>query len=122
MRGRGIFAGAHEVAIGGRNYRTDRIVIATGSKSARPPIPDAQWEITGDEPMHSLEQPRKLIVVGWGFIRLEFGFALAWAGLKVEIFKFAAAGMRGGLRKSRVEEMHYVFPTLGRAIFDTMTL
>jgi pyruvate/2-oxoglutarate dehydrogenase complex dihydrolipoamide dehydrogenase (E3) component len=34
--------------------------------------------------------------------------------------QIAAVAMRGGLKKSEVGAMHYVFPTLGGAIFDTM--
>jgi hypothetical protein len=44
-----------------------------------------------------------LIVIGGGT-----------AGINVAI--------KGGLKKSEVGAMHYVFPTLGGAIFDTMPI
>jgi pyruvate/2-oxoglutarate dehydrogenase complex dihydrolipoamide dehydrogenase (E3) component len=37
-----------------------------------------------------------------------------------DIVQIAAVAMRGGLKKSEAGAMHYVFPTLGGAIFDTM--
>jgi pyruvate/2-oxoglutarate dehydrogenase complex dihydrolipoamide dehydrogenase (E3) component len=37
-----------------------------------------------------------------------------------DIVQIGAVAMRGGLKKSEVGAMHYVFPTLGGAIFDTM--
>src|SRR5436190_1519233 len=71
----------------GRNYSTDKFVIATGSKPARPPIPGAEHGITSDELIHLKQQPARMVVVGGGFIGLEFGFALAWAGTKVTILQ-----------------------------------
>ncbi|HXV48661.1 MAG TPA: hypothetical protein VEB61_07635 [Candidatus Binatia bacterium] len=37
-----------------------------------------------------------------------------------DIVQIAAVAIRGGLTKSQVGAMHYVFPTIGGAIFDTM--
>ncbi len=39
-----------------------------------------------------------------------------------DLINIAATGMRGGLKKSQMGTMHYVFPTLAGAIFDTMAL
>jgi pyruvate/2-oxoglutarate dehydrogenase complex dihydrolipoamide dehydrogenase (E3) component len=41
--------------------------------------------ITSDDLIHLKQQPNRLVVVGGGFIGLEFGFALARAGSKVTI-------------------------------------
>jgi glutathione reductase (NADPH) len=87
LRGHGAFVGSHEIAVDGRNYSADKFVIATGSKPARPPIPGAEHGITSDELIHLKQQPERLVVVGGGFIGLEFGFALAWAGTKVTILQ-----------------------------------
>jgi pyruvate/2-oxoglutarate dehydrogenase complex dihydrolipoamide dehydrogenase (E3) component len=37
-----------------------------------------------------------------------------------DIVQIAAVAIKGGLKKSQVGAMHYVFPTIGGAIFDTM--
>jgi len=37
-----------------------------------------------------------------------------------DIVQIAAVAIRAGLKKSEVGAMHYVFPTIGGAIFDTM--
>ncbi|HEY3167241.1 MAG TPA: NAD(P)/FAD-dependent oxidoreductase [Candidatus Binatia bacterium] len=87
LRGHATFAGPHEVTVDGRNYSGDKFVIATGSKPARPPIPGAEHAITSDELLHLKEQPRRLVVIGGGFIGLEFGFALARAGTKVTLLQ-----------------------------------
>jgi len=87
LRGRGTFAGLNKITVDGSNYSAAKFVIATGSKPARPPIPGAELGITSDELIHLKEQPRRLVVVGGGFIGLEFGFALARAGSKVTILQ-----------------------------------
>jgi glutathione reductase (NADPH) len=87
LRGHATFAGRHEVAVDGRNYSAEKIVIATGSKPARPPIAGAELGITSDELIHLKEQPKRLVVIGGGFIGLEFGFALARAGTKVTVLQ-----------------------------------
>ncbi len=87
LTGHGVFAGPHELIVGGRNYSADKFVIATGSKPSRPAIPGAELAITSDELIHLPEQPKQLVIVGGGFIGLEFGFALAWAGTKVTILQ-----------------------------------
>jgi glutathione reductase (NADPH) len=87
LMGRGVFAGPHEINVNGRNYTADKFVIATGSKPARPPIPGAELGITSDELIHLKDQPKELVIVGGGFIGLEFGFALAWAGTKVTVLQ-----------------------------------
>jgi pyruvate/2-oxoglutarate dehydrogenase complex dihydrolipoamide dehydrogenase (E3) component len=87
LHGRGMFAGPHEVTVDGRNYSAAKIVIATGSKPARPPIAGAELGITSDELIHLKEQPQRLVVIGGGFIGLEFGFALARAETKVTVLQ-----------------------------------
>jgi pyruvate/2-oxoglutarate dehydrogenase complex dihydrolipoamide dehydrogenase (E3) component len=87
LRGHATFAGPHEVTVDGRNYSGDKFVIATGSKPARPPIPGADHAITSDELLHLKEQPKRLVVIGGGFIGLEFGFALARAGTNVTLLQ-----------------------------------
>ncbi len=37
-----------------------------------------------------------------------------------DLIQIAAAAMRGGLKRREVGAMHYVFPTLGGAVFDAM--
>jgi mercuric reductase len=86
-RGRAKFAGSHEIAVDGKRISAEKIIIATGSKPGRPSIPGVERGITSDELIHLKEQPSRLVVVGGGFIGLEFGFALARAGSKVTILQ-----------------------------------
>ena len=87
LRGHARFTAPHEIAIEDKTYSAEKFIIATGSKPARPPIPGVEYGITSDELIHLKEQPARMVVVGGGFIGLEFGFALAWAGTKVTILQ-----------------------------------
>jgi pyruvate/2-oxoglutarate dehydrogenase complex dihydrolipoamide dehydrogenase (E3) component len=87
LHGRGIFTGPHEISVNGGNYSAAKFVIATGSKPARPAISGAELGITSDDLIHLKQQPQRLVVVGGGFIGLEFGFALARARSKVAVLQ-----------------------------------
>jgi len=89
LRGHARFSSPHEISVDGKTYSAEKFIIATGSKPARPPIPGAECGITSDELIHLKEQPVHMVVVGGGFIGLEFGFALAWAGTTVTILQSA---------------------------------
>lgn len=87
LRGHARFTTPHEIGVDDKTYSAEKFIIATGSKPARPPISGAEYGITSDELIHLKEQPVRMVVVGGGFIGLEFGFALAWAGTKVTILQ-----------------------------------
>ena len=87
FRGEGKFLGPQEVSVNRKKLTAEKVIIATGSIPARPPIPGAQHAITSDELIHLKELPPRLVVIGGGFIGLEFGFALARACSKVTILQ-----------------------------------
>lgn len=87
VRGTARFTGPHNIDVGDRLLTAEKIIIATGSKPARPNFSGAEAAITSDELIHLNKQPGKLVVIGGGFIGLEFGFALARAGTEVTILQ-----------------------------------
>jgi pyruvate/2-oxoglutarate dehydrogenase complex dihydrolipoamide dehydrogenase (E3) component len=106
VRGAGKFAGPREIAVEGKKLSAKKFIIATGSKPARPAIPGAERCITSDELIHLKQQPRELVVIGGGFIGLEFGFALARAGSKVTILQAGpeiAPALDDDIRKALLE-------------------
>ena len=87
LRGHARFTSLHEISVNDKAHSADKFIIATGSEPARPQIPGAEYAITSDDLIHLNEQPARMVVIGGGFIGLEFGFALAWAGTKVTILQ-----------------------------------
>ncbi len=78
---------AHTVRVGGEELRADRILIATGSRTAVPPvdgIDDVAW-IDHVSALELTELPESLLVLGGGAVGLEFGQAFSRFGSKVTI-------------------------------------
>jgi mercuric reductase len=81
------FEDAHTVRVGDRVLAADRVLIATGSRTAVPPIEgldNVGW-IDHVSALELTELPRSLLVVGGGAVGLEFGQAFSRYGSKVTI-------------------------------------
>ncbi|KAL3620056.1 hypothetical protein CASFOL_034968 [Castilleja foliolosa] len=61
------------------NYSAKNILIATGSRAQRPPIPGQELAITSDEALSLEELPKRAVVLGGGYIAVEF--ASIWRGM-----------------------------------------
>ena len=82
MRGRASVLSPHEVKLGDRKYTARHILIATGSWPQIPEIPGRELAITSNEAFHLERLPRRAIVVGGGYIAVEF--ASIFHGLGVD--------------------------------------
>ena len=82
FRDRAVVRGPHEIEIGGKVHSTKNILVATGSWPVIPPIPGREHAITSNEAFHLERLPRRAIVVGGGYIALEF--ASIFHGLGVD--------------------------------------
>lgn len=72
INGRGRFVDAHTVEVNGTHYCAERIIIATGSWPFKPSIAGSEYAITSNE-VFDLEQfPKRMLVVGGGYIAVEF--------------------------------------------------
>jgi pyruvate/2-oxoglutarate dehydrogenase complex dihydrolipoamide dehydrogenase (E3) component len=93
LRGDGSLDGPGRVVVDGEAHETDRVVIATGSDPAMPPIPglaelDGLWtnrEVTGLK-----ELPQRLLVLGGGPVGVEMAQALARMGVAVTLVERSA--------------------------------
>ena len=72
----------HTVELGGRKFTAKHILVATGSWPVLPPLPGIEHAITSNEAFALERLPRRAIVVGAGYIALEF--ASIFQGLGVE--------------------------------------
>jgi len=77
-----------ETEIGVQVIRTEYVVIATGSKSAElPVVPFGGPVISSTEALSLKAVPRRLVVVGAGYIGLELGTAFAKLGATVSVIE-----------------------------------
>jgi glutathione reductase (NADPH) len=72
----------HTVEINGRRVSAKHILVATGSWPTIPSIPGREHAITSNEAFHLERLPRRVVVVGGGYIAVEF--ASIFHGLGVE--------------------------------------
>lgn len=83
IEGRARLADAHSVRIGERTVSAETILIATGSHPHRPDIPGAAHGISSDEALDLAELPRRIIIVGGGYIAVEFAGIFQTLGSEV---------------------------------------
>ncbi len=91
VRAAAAFVDERTVAGGGLRVRARKIVIATGSRAAVPPIPGLETtpHLTNETIFGLTEQPRRLIVLGGGPIGVELGQAFRRLGSEVVIVEAA---------------------------------
>jgi mercuric reductase len=81
------FVGPHTIRVGDAELTADKILIATGSRTALPPIQGIE-EIDWLDHISALEiekLPERLLIVGAGAVGLEFGQTFSRFGSKVTI-------------------------------------
>ena len=82
LQGTARFVDNHTVEVDGTYYRAKNILIASGSRSYVPDIPGNEHVITSKDAFYLEDLPSKIIVVGGGYIAVEF--ASIFNGLEVE--------------------------------------
>ncbi|WP_323843924.1 glutathione-disulfide reductase [Microbulbifer magnicolonia] len=83
--GRASVEDPHCVAIGGQKYSTARILVATGSWPRVPEIPGREHVVTSNEVFSMEEFPRRILVVGGGYIAVEFAGIFAGLGAETHL-------------------------------------
>ena len=98
VESRAVVEGPHEVRIlaDGRIVRAKYILVATGGAPTREPGgPGVEHAITSDEIFDLPEFPKRLFVVGGGYIALEFASVFARLGAQVDVSMRADNILRG---------------------------
>ncbi len=95
VAGSASFVDAHSVKVGDRVLNARHIIIATGGYPTRPDIPGGDLGITSDGFFELNEQPKKVAVVGSGYIAVELGGMLNALGSDVHHFVRKESVLRG---------------------------
>ncbi len=75
------------VQVGDERYTAEKIIIATGSSSARPPIPGLDAAVTSTELLQISEVPERLAIIGGGYIGMEFASYFSRIGTEVHVIE-----------------------------------
>lgn len=81
--GRGRIIDPHTVAVGERRFTTSRILIATGGWPHIPDFPGSEHAITSNEIFDLDQFPNRLVIVGGGYIAVEFAGIFNGLGAQV---------------------------------------
>ncbi|QKZ04678.1 glutathione-disulfide reductase [Pseudomonas eucalypticola] len=72
LEGHARIVDAHHVEVDGQRFSTERILIATGGWPQVPDIPGREHAITSNEAFFLPQLPKRVLVVGGGYIAVEF--------------------------------------------------
>jgi len=85
------FVGNYTIEINGENIKGKKIFIASGSRPLIPPIKglDSTAYLTNETALELKEKPDSLIIIGGGYIAVEYGHFYAAMGTRVIILEMA---------------------------------
>ena len=83
------------VEIGGQRHRTRHVLVATGSVSQRPPVEGHEWTVGSDQMFDLPEFPRRLAIIGGGYIACEFASIFNGLGAEVTLLYRGHQLLRG---------------------------
>jgi len=83
IRDRAQFIDAHTLEVGEQKITADHILIAVGGHASKPDIPGIEHAVTSKEMFHLPQLPKKIAIIGGGYIGVEFASALHAFGTDV---------------------------------------
>lgn len=91
----GAFVDAHTVDVGGQRFTASKIVIATGGHPVRPEIPGAELGIISDDAFYLKEMPKRIAIIGGGYIAVEFAGIFGGLGAVTHLVYRQGLPLRG---------------------------
>ncbi|MBP0945182.1 glutathione-disulfide reductase [Pseudomonas alliivorans] len=100
--------GAQKVEINGKTYSAERILIATGGWPQIPDVPGREHAISSNEAFFLKELPKRVVVVGGGYIAVEFASIFNGLGAETTLVyrgELFLRGFDGSVRTHLHEEL-----------------
>ncbi len=95
LRGTARIIDAHAVEVDGRRMTAKYILVATGARPSLPHIPGVEHAITSNEAFELPALPRRVLIVGGGYIGVEFAGIFNGLGAQVTLSYRGAQILRG---------------------------
>ncbi len=108
MEGHAKLTGANEVEVNSQRYTAKHILIATGGWPQIPEIPGHEHAISSNEAFFLKELPKRVLVVGGGYIAVEFAGIFHGLGAETSLLyrgEMFLRGFDGAVRKHLHEEL-----------------
>jgi len=108
IEGTAKLADAHTVEIGGRRVTAQNLLVATGGWPVKPAIPGIEHAITSNEAFELPALPKRILIVGGGYVAVEFAGIFHGLGAEVTLSYRGGQILRGfddDVRKHLHDEM-----------------
>lgn len=101
------FKSSHEIDINGQIITTDKILIATGGRPSKLNIPGGDMAINSDDAFHLKTLPNDILIIGGGYIAVEFAGIFNGLGCNVTLVNRSPTLLRNfdeDIQKQLIEE------------------
>jgi glutathione reductase (NADPH) len=95
IEGRGKLVDAHTVYVGGKRVTARHILIATGARAFVPKFEGSELCIISDNALEIQEVPKSIVIIGSGYIAVEFAGIFAGLGSEVHLVFRQPLPLRG---------------------------
>lgn len=95
ITGKGVVTGPHSVEVNGKTITAEHILVATGGWPHLPNVPGIEHAITSNEALDLPTRPNHVVIVGGGYIAVEFAGIFHALGAEVHIIIRADNILRG---------------------------
>jgi len=89
------FIDAHTLDVGGARVTAEKIVVATGGHPTRLDIPGAELGVVSDDIFYLKEMPKRVAIIGGGYIAVEFAGIFAGLGAQTHLIYRQPLPLRG---------------------------
>ncbi len=99
----------HTVEVDGKRFTAEHLLVATGGWPSVPEIPGREHVITSNEVFHLKDMPQRVVIVGGGYIAVEFAGIFHGLGAEVTLLYRGPLFLRGfddDLRQGLADELH----------------
>jgi glutathione reductase (NADPH) len=106
--GKAKFIDNHTIEVNGKTVTADKVLIATGGKPNVPNFPGKEHAITSDDAFYLPDLPKRTVIIGGGYIGVEFAHILSGMGSQVTLLhrgKKLLKGFDEDIRQTLGEEM-----------------
>jgi glutathione reductase (NADPH) len=95
MAGRGVIVDPHTVEVNGKRLTAEKILVAVGGWPAIPDFPGKEHAISSNEALNLPERPKRIVIVGGGYIAVEFAGIFRALGSEVTLVIRSGQLLRG---------------------------
>ena len=95
VNGRAVLVDAHTVKVDDKVYSAERVVIATGGWPFVPEVEGKEHIVTSNEIFNLPTLPKQMVIVGGGYIAVEFAGIMHGLGVDVTVFERGPKVLRG---------------------------